>query len=174
MTQPNFNVTPGTGFHMDNLLALRGMNSSIIDLIAMDLPFNTGRNREAVGGQYSDQWFWVEKIHGPWMEQIKDSNRAIVEVIEAAMHTHSENLGAFLCFLSVRLIEFRRVLKDNGSIYFHCDPMAIHYTKGVMDVIFGAKNFRNEIVWKRQTSNNAVTKSYGKTSILGRLVSGVV
>ena len=157
---PTLNVTPGTIFHMDNINALRGMNSSTVDLIAMDPPFNTGRNREAVGGKYSDQWFWVEKIHGPWMEQIRDSNRAIVEVIEAAMHAHSENLGAFLCFLSVRLIECRRVLKDTGSIYLHCDPEASHYIKGVMDAVFGAKNFRSEIVWPRQSGgkNDAVKK----------------
>ncbi|MDE2749276.1 MAG: DNA methyltransferase [Chloroflexota bacterium] len=41
----------------------------------------------------------------------------------------------------------RRVLKDTGSIYLHCDPTASHYLKLLMDAIFGRKNFRNEIVW---------------------------
>ena len=156
------NVVPGTIYHMDNLDALRGMNSSIVDLIATDPPFNTGRNRESVGGKYVDQWRWEENVHRSWMDDIRDTNRPLVEVIEAAEHAHSENLGAFLCFLSVRLLEMKRVLKDTGSIYLHCDPTASHYIKAVMDAVFGAKNFRNEIVWKRQSSNNAVTKSYGK------------
>jgi site-specific DNA-methyltransferase (adenine-specific) len=41
----------------------------------------------------------------------------------------------------------RRMLKDTGSIYYHCDPTASHYIKIVLDYVFGIKNFRNEIVW---------------------------
>lgn len=40
-----------------------------------------------------------------------------------------------------------RILKSTGSIYLHCDPTASHYLKMLMDAIFGARNFRNEIVW---------------------------
>ena len=54
------NFVPGTIFHMDNLDALRGMNSATVDLIATDPPFNTGRNREGKGGKYPDQWRWGE------------------------------------------------------------------------------------------------------------------
>ena len=147
MTQPN--ITPGTIFHMDNLAALRGMNSGIVDLIATDPPFNTGRNRESVGGKYVDQWRWEENVHRSWMDDIRDDNRPLVEVIEAAEHAHSENLGAFLCFLGVRLLEMRRILKETGSIYLHCDPTASHYIKAVMDAVFEARNFRNEVVWQR-------------------------
>ena len=154
------NVVPGTIYHMDNLDALRGMNSSIIDLIATDPPFNTGRNRESVGGKYVDQWRWEENVHRSWMDDIRDTNRPLVEVIEAAEHAHSENLGAFLCFLGVRLLEMKRVLKDTGSIYVHLDPTASHYVKGIMDAVFGAKNFRNEIVWKR-TSGRSDAKKFG-------------
>lgn len=50
----NLNFSPGTVFHMDNLEALRGMNSNTVALIATDPPFNTGRNREGKGGQYPD------------------------------------------------------------------------------------------------------------------------
>ena len=56
-------------------------------------------------------------------------------------------MGAFLCFMAVRLMEMRRVLKETGSIYLHCDPTASHYLKAVMDAIFGKANFMNEIVW---------------------------
>ena len=59
----NLNFAPGTIFHMDNLEALRGMNSNMVDLIATDPPFNTGRNREAVGGKYPDQWRWGDNVH---------------------------------------------------------------------------------------------------------------
>ena len=46
-----------------------------------------------------------------------------------------------------RLIECRRVLKDTGSLYLHCDPTASHYLKVMLDGVFGIGNFRNEIVW---------------------------
>ena len=56
-------------------------------------------------------------------------------------------MGAFLCWLGVRLIEMRRVLKPTGSIYLHIDHTAHAYVKTLMDAIFGVRNFRNEIVW---------------------------
>ena len=54
-------------------------------------------------------------------------------------------MGAFLCFMAVRLLEMRRVLHPDGSIYLHCDPTASHYLKELMDAVFGRRNFINEI-----------------------------
>ena len=51
--------------------------------------------------------------------------------------------------MAVRLLEMRRLLKDTGSIYLHCDPTASHYLKTLMDAVFGQGRFRNEIVWRR-------------------------
>ena len=56
---------------------------------------------------------------------------------------------AYLSYMAERLAECHRVLKDTGSIYLHCDPTASHYLKAVMDAVFGAKQFRNEITWQR-------------------------
>ena len=58
-------------------------------------------------------------------------------------------MGAFLCFMAVRLLEMHRILREDGSIYLHCDSTAAHYLKELMDSIFGWRNFRNDIVWKR-------------------------
>ncbi len=49
--------------------------------------------------------------------------------------------------MALRLRAMRRVLKDTGSLYLHCDPTASHYLKLLMDAIYGRKNFRNEIIW---------------------------
>lgn len=46
-----------------------------------------------------------------------------------------------------RLIEMKRILKDTGTIYLHCDYRLVHYLKVEMDNIFGIDNFRNEIIW---------------------------
>jgi len=54
--------------------------------------------------------------------------------------------------MAVRLMEMRRILKDTGSLYLHCDPTMSHYLKCSLDAIFLEKNFRNEIVWRRATS----------------------
>ena len=89
------------------------------------------------------------------MDQIRDDNEPLVEVIEAAMHTHSFDLGAFVCFMGVCLLEMKRVLKATGSIYLHCDPTASHYLKAAIDAVFGAKNFRNEIVWCYKENDTA-------------------
>jgi site-specific DNA-methyltransferase (adenine-specific) len=51
--------------------------------------------------------------------------------------------------MSVRLVLLRRVVKSTGSVFLHCDPTASHYLKTIMDSVFGANNFRNEIIWLR-------------------------
>ena len=56
-------------------------------------------------------------------------------------------LKGYLKFMELRVVEMRRVLKDTGSLYLHCDPTASHYLKVMLDSVFGIKQFRNEIVW---------------------------
>lgn len=63
----------------------------------------------------------------------------------------SNDMMAYLVMMAIRLVELHRVLKDTGSIYLHCDPTASHYLKLVMDAVFGVRNYRNEITWKRKT-----------------------
>ena len=65
--------------------------------------------------------------------------------------------------MAVRLIEMERILKPTGSIYLHCDDTASHYLKLLMDAVFGAGNYRNNIVWKRATSHNDPAR-YGRIS----------
>ena len=56
--------------------------------------------------------------------------------------------------MGVRLLEMHRVLRDDGSIYLHCDTTACHYLKTLMDAIFGARYFQSDITWKRTSSHN--------------------
>jgi site-specific DNA-methyltransferase (adenine-specific) len=42
-----------------------------------------------------------------------------------------------------------KLLKYSGSFYLHCDPTMSHYLKILCDLIFGEKNFKNEIIWQR-------------------------
>jgi len=70
-------------------------------------------------------------------------------------------MAYLVMMMTIRLRELHRVLKPTGSIYLHCDPTASHYLKIIMDLIFGPKNFRNEIIWKRFTFH-ADAQRYGR------------
>ena len=156
-----------TLFHGDNLPFLRAMNSESIDLIATDPPFNKGRDFHATpdslaaGARFQDRWSWERDVHEEWTDQITDDHPRLMEAIEGARYAHSDGMGAFMCFMAVRLLAMRRVLKPTGSIYLHCDPTASHYLKAVMDAIFGWKNFRNEIIWRRTAT---VKGNFGQNS----------
>ena len=142
-----------TLFHGDNFDVMRAMNSETIDLIATDPPFNKGRDFHATpdslasGASFQDRWSWEDDVDQDWVDQIGDDWPDVWYVIECARASWGDDMGAFLCFMAVRLIAMHRLLKSTGSIYLHCDPTASHYLKMLMDAIFGRKNFRNEIVW---------------------------
>ena len=158
MTEQNF--PDNSIYELDNLDVLRGMNSETVDLIATDPPFNTKRSRGGTAGRYVDNWKWGDtgklpdqwawnEVHPIWLEEIQDDNPALHQVIQAAGACHGDDIAAYLCFLSVRLLELHRVLKPTGSLYLHCDHTANAYIRMALDAIFGAKNFRNEVVWER-------------------------
>ena len=142
-----------TLFHGDNLKFMRAMNSGSVDLIATDPPFNKGRDFHATpdslasGARFQDRWKWENDVHPEWIDQITDDYPKLMTTIYSARLSHSDGMGAFMCFMAVRLLEMHRLLKPTGSIYLHCDPTASHYLKLIMDAIFGTKNFINEIIW---------------------------
>jgi site-specific DNA-methyltransferase (adenine-specific) len=77
-------------------------------------------------------------------------NSDAAEMLRAMRSFLKENdMMAYLCMMTVRLLELRRVLKAAGSIYLHCNPTASHYLKILMDSVFGGERFRNEIAWLR-------------------------
>ena len=155
MSEVNFNNR--TLYHGDNLVFLRGLNSGTVHLIATDPPFNKGRDFHAnpdslsKGASFQDRWSWRDDVHDEWLDSIQEDYDEVWRVIDASRHSYGNDLAAFLCFMAVRLIEMHRVLRDDGSIYLHCDPTASHYLKQLMDAVFGKRNFRNEIVWLRKT-----------------------
>ena len=163
MATPNFaDKTIWTG---DNLDILRGLNSETVDLIYLDPPFNSNRNysapvgSKAAGAAFKDTWT-LSDLDVAWMGLIADEQPAIANLLHAARLTHGKGMQSYLTMMAVRLLEMRRVLKHTGSIYLHCDPTASHYLKLLMDAIFGQRNFRNEVTWKRRHGfSSAVHKS---------------
>ena len=152
--KPERNFAPRTIWTGDNLDILRGLNSETVDLIYLDPPFNSNRTysapigSKAAGAAFKDAWT-LDDLDTAWLGLIADRHPGMYRVIEAAGVSHSEGMKAYLCMMGVRLLEMRRVLAPNGSIYLHCDPTASHYLKLLMDTIFGQDKFRNEIAWQR-------------------------
>lgn len=64
-------------------------------------------------------------------------------------------MQAYLIFMSLRIIECHRLLKETGSMFLHCDPTANGYLRMLMDCVFGEENFRNEIIWGYNKWTNA-------------------
>ena len=119
----------------DNLSVLRTIPSESIDLIYIDPPFFSNRN-------YTQIWWDENEV------------RSFGDIFE-------DGMPSYLAWLNARLYEMKRVLKNTGSIYVHCDWHASHYIKCEMDKIFGYENFQNEIVWC-YTSGGASKDSFAK------------
>ncbi|MCY4009742.1 MAG: site-specific DNA-methyltransferase [Anaerolineaceae bacterium] len=110
------------------------------------------RNGQPTNGRtqvkaYQDTWFWNAEAQQRVAELTRVST-AVGDCFRGLQHILGESgMLAYLSYMAQRLIELRRVLKDMGSLYLHCDPTAGHYLKVVLDAVFGVENFRNEIVW---------------------------
>src|SRR5579859_7029763 len=113
----------GIIFCADNLDRLPEIPDECIDLIYLDPPFFSNRVYEVIWGDEAE----VRSFEDRWEGGIQH----------------------YIAWMEDRVRELHRVLRENGSLYLHCDPTASHYIKIMLDSIFGIRNFRNEIVWKR-------------------------
>jgi len=121
----------------DNLPILQQMQSESIDLIYIDPPFNTGKVQSrtrlfTVRDENGDR----TGFQGKRYRTIKVGTKKYVDIFDD-----------YLAFLEPRLVEARRLLKNNGSLFLHIDYREVHYVKVLLDAIFGRNSFMNEIIW---------------------------
>lgn len=148
-----------TLYHGDNLDVLRReIGDESVELIYLDPPFKSDQNYHVrprgngsrAGGKshaFHDTWPWNETSAAALDEVILRGD-GVALVMNAFRQMIGENdLLAYLSMMAPRLIELKRVLKPTGLLYLHCDPTASHYLKLLLDAVFGAVNFRNEIIW---------------------------
>jgi adenine specific DNA methylase Mod len=118
-----------------------------VDLIYLDPPFFSNRDYEVIWGDEAEVRSFEDRWEG--------------------------GINHYIDWMEDRAAEMHRVLKATGSLYLHCDWHASHYLKVMMDGIFDAANFRNEIVWKRSHAHNSANRFganhdtilfYGKTN----------
>ena len=137
----------------DNLPFLRALPDACVHLIATDPPFNKNRDffaRDKDAG-FSDKWSWERDVSPESSDRLRQDQPALWALIAAARLAHSESMSAYLCWLSLRTLEMRRVLRADGSLYLHIDGAAQAYVKLLLDALFGAENCRNQIVWHYKT-----------------------
>lgn len=140
----------------DCLDAMRTMDSNTIDLIYLDPPFNTGKVFEGASGASFEDKYVMDDAYHESRAKLPSKVRGVVEFYE---DYGKSGTAPYICNIAERLCEMRRVLKQTGSIYLHCDNTAVHYIKIAMDAIFGVANFRNMVVWC-YVSPASVSRSY--------------
>jgi len=159
-------------YYGDNLDILRKhIPDESIDLIYLDPPFNSNRSynvlfRESGGAgsgaqieAFEDTWQWGQAAQGVYEEVVTGPHQRVARMLQSMVESLGHNdVTAYLGMMAIRLVELHRVLKPTGSLYLHCDPTAGHYLKVLMDSVFGAKNFVNQIVWKRSSAHSDVTQ----------------
>jgi site-specific DNA-methyltransferase (adenine-specific) len=159
----------------DNLALLRKkIGDETIDLVYLDPPFQSGRDysvvfearstkpprKRARKEVFKDTWSWGEDAEAAYADALRSDERprslfeprttvgaaACVKALRSILG--ESDFMAYLAMMAPRLVELRRVLKKTGSLYLHCDPVASHYLKVLLDSIFGPACFKNEIIWR--------------------------
>ncbi len=146
-------------YYGDCLDWMAGWPDSSVDLIYLDPPFNSNTDYNVIFGPengvsaqvrgFVDTWRW-DRASAARVRDIEDAGSHPLRDAILALRRLLGPCGmlAYLSYMGQRLVEMRRLLKPTGSVYLHCDPTASHYLKLLMDAIFGAKNFRSEIIWR--------------------------
>lgn len=114
--------------HDDCLNYMKTIKDNSIDLIYLDPPFFTQRTQKGI--------LRNEEKKVEFQDSWKD-------------------IGEYIDYIKTRLIEMKRILKDTGSIFLHCDKTASHYLRVLLDNIFGMNNFQSEIIWSYKRWSNS-------------------
>ena len=133
-----------TLIHGDNIAGMRyllehGFRGQV-DLIYVDPPFATGAD------------FRVGKGRVATISSSSDDEVAYQDRLKGT---------AFVESIRERLILAKELLSDRGSIYLHSDYKIGHYLKVMMDEVFGAENFRNDITRVKCNPKNFKRLGYG-------------
>ena len=160
-------------YYGDNLDVLREhVADESVDLIYLDPPFNSNQSYNVLFAErdgsrsaaqikaFDDTWRWDQAAAAAYQEVVESGGK-VSEALQAfRLFLGDNDMLAYLSMMAPRLVELHRVLKPTGSIYLHCDPTASHYLKMLLDAIFGPRNFRNEIIWRR-TGSHGGAKRWG-------------
>lgn len=148
-------------YYGDNLWHLpENIDDKSVDLVYLDPPFNSsavynviyhrpdGAAPDAQASAFRDMWTWTNKESEPMYDYVMSRGGAPATMLSGLMSILGKNdTMAYLCMMTPRLMELKRVLKPTGSIYLHCDTTANAYLRLMLNAVFGEQQFRNEILW---------------------------
>jgi site-specific DNA-methyltransferase (adenine-specific) len=152
-----------TLFRGDNLAVLRQhVADASVDLVYLDPPFQSGKDyhlifeprgeergdQRAQAKAFKDTWKWGPEAEESYAEMRAAAGRPAAALRSLRVMLGESDLMAYLCMMTPRLVELRRVMKPSGSMYLHCDPTSSHYLKVLLDSVFGPACFRNEVIWR--------------------------
>lgn len=153
----------------DNLAILKQFCAKhpdgFIDLVYIDPPFNSKRNynvlfetvdlhdAKAQKEAFADTWSNVS--YKDTLNELSRVDLDLYNFLNALDHVRvSQHAVSYLTTMAIRIYYIHKALKPTGSFYLHCDPTMSHYLKIVCDLVFGEKNFRAEISWRRTKAHN--------------------
>ena len=143
-------------FRGDNLAIMRAMPDKCVDLVYIDPPFFTQRD-------YKNIWGDMESVQDyEDIRKIGFTDKR--DFFERHLQSNTKGIDAYLEWMRFRIEQLHRILKDTGSFYIHLDHHAVHYIKVICDEIFGYKNFKSEIVWRRSNPKGLTSKSFATNS----------
>ena len=163
-------------FFGDNLPILRErVGDETVDLIYLDPPFNSnatynvlfkspaGEKSAAQIEAFDDTWHWNDSAARAFDEAVCGRNSDVSELLRALRAFLKEgDMLAYVSMLAVRLLELHRALKPTGSLYLHCDPVASHYLKLVLDAVFGRGAMLNEVIWQRTNAKGLASRRFAR------------
>lgn len=161
----------------DNLDILKQLYSEypqgFIDLIYIDPPFNSKRNynvlfesvdlKDSTAQKEAFADTWTNVSYFDMLNELSDLDISLYNFLRNLDNTNiSKGAISYLTTMAIRLWYMHKLLKDTGSFYLHCDPTMSHYLKILCDLIFGEKNFKNEIVWEKTRVPKAQSNQFAK------------
>jgi site-specific DNA-methyltransferase (adenine-specific) len=132
-------ITPGSDRILlgENLELLARLPDEFFQLVYIDPPFNTGREQARRT---------VSTVRDPQGERVGFQGRRYATRV-LAESSYRDSFDDYLAFLAPRLEHARRLLRREGTLYFHIDYREAHHCKLLLDEIFGRECFLNEIIW---------------------------
>jgi site-specific DNA-methyltransferase (adenine-specific) len=122
----------------ENLEVLRSLPTASVDLIYIDPPFNTGKRQERKR---------IKVVHDETNGDRTGFQGKRYRTVELGVSGYDDMFDDFIGFLMPRLGEAYRILRPDGSLFFHIDCREVHYCKIALDQLFGRDCFQNEIIW---------------------------
>lgn len=107
---------------------LKKIDSGIVDLVYFDPPFFTQKKHKLTNKDNSKTYEFDDKY---------------------------SSLDEYLSVIENVLIQTKRILKNTGSVFLHCDKTASHNLRVLLDKVFGSNNFQSEIIWSYKRWSNS-------------------